>query len=178
MIAAVEWAIVSGCRVISLSLGIPINQKVLQYETPVRRALNAGTLVVAAAGNNAERPASAGFVEPPANADAALAVGAIDRHLRIARFSARSSQVVGAGGVVNLAAPGVAVFSALPVGAGRHGLLDGTSMATPHVAGIAALWCESTGETGQALWNRLVQSARPLSLSSADVGSGLAQAPQ
>jgi subtilisin len=68
------------------------------------------------------------------------------------------------------------VFSSLP--GARHGLLDGTSMATPHVAGIAALWAESTGESGEALWNRVLTAARPLTLLSVDVGSGLAQAPR
>lgn len=175
VIAGIEWAVTNGCRVVSLSLGVPINQKLLQYETPLRRALQAGTLVVAAAGNNADRPTTAGFVEPPANADAAMAVAAVDRHLRIARFSARSSQVTGTGGIVNIAAPGVAVFSSLP---GRHGLLDGTSMATPHVAGLAALWAEATGDKGAALWQRVLGSVRPLNIPSIDVGGGLAQAPR
>jgi subtilisin len=76
---------------------------------------------------------------------------------------------------VNIGGPGVAVFSALP---GRHGVLDGTSMATPHVAGLAALWAEASGDTGEALWNRILGSARPLALASADVGAGLAQAPR
>jgi subtilisin len=178
VIAGIEWAMANGCRVISMSLGVPINQKIQQYETPIRRALEAGTLVVAAAGNNAERPQNPGFVEPPANADAAMAVAAIDSRLRIAEFSARSSAQTGVGGLVNIAGPGVAVFSSLPVSRGGHGLLDGTSMATPHVAGIAALWAQATGESGVALWNRLLQTVRPLSLPSADVGSGLVQAPQ
>ena len=178
VIAGIEWAITNGCRVVSMSLGVPLDQKIQQYEAPIRRALEAGTLIVAAAGNNAERPMSAGFVEPPANADAALAVAAIDRRLRIAEFSARSSQQTGVGGLVNIAGPGVAVFSSLPVARGGHGFLDGTSMATPHVAGIAALWSQATGESGIALWNRLQQTVRPLNLPSADVGAGLVQAPQ
>lgn len=178
VIAGIEWALTNGCRVASLSLGAPVNQKILQYEVPVRRALQGGTLVIAAAGNNAQRPAEPGFVEPPANADAAMAVAAIDKRLRIAEFSSRSSQVTGVGGMVNIAAPGVDVFSSVPVARGKHGLKNGTSMATPHVAGIAALWAQVTGESGNALWNRLLQSVRPLNLPSVDVGAGLVQAPQ
>jgi subtilisin len=178
VIAGLEWAVTNGCRVASLSLGIPIDQKIMQYEVPMRRALEAGTVVVAAAGNNAQRPGNPGFVEPPANSDAALAVAAVDSQLQIAVFSARSSQVTGTGGTVNIAAPGVSVFSSVPVAKGTHALFDGTSMATPHVAGIAALWAQATGESGHALWNRLLQSARPLELPSVDVGSGLVQAPQ
>jgi subtilisin family serine protease len=188
VIAGIEWAVTNGCRVASLSLGVPINQKIMQYEVPIQRALNAGTLVVAAAGNNANRlglpgfnpnrPPTDGFVEPPANADAALAVAAVDSQSRIAVFSGRSSQVTGEGGKVNIAGPGVDVFSSVTVGRGGHALFDGTSMATPHVAGIAALWAQATGESSAALWNRLVRTARPLSLPSVDVGTGLVQAPQ
>lgn len=188
VIAGIEWAIANGCRIVSLSLGVRIDQQLEQYRTPIRRALNAGTLVVCAAGNNANRPglpgfdpnrpSTNGFVEPPANADHSMAVAAIDSQMRIARFSARSSQVTGVGGIVNIAGPGVAVFSSVPVSRGSHAFFNGTSMATPHVAGLAALWAQAEGLSGMALWNRLVQSARPLSLASADVGAGLAQAPQ
>jgi subtilisin len=178
VIAGIEWAVSNGCRVVSLSLGAPIDQKIMQYEMPVQRALNAGTLVVAAAGNNASRPLNPGFVEPPANADAALAVAAVDNQLGIARFSARSSPVTGVGGKVNIAGPGLAVFSSVPVSRGRHAIFNGTSMATPHVAGIAALWAQSAGLSGNALWIRLVQTIRPLNIPSVDVGAGLVQAPQ
>jgi subtilisin family serine protease len=178
VLAGIEWAVTNGCQVVSLSLGVPINQKIEQYEQPIQRALNAGTLVVAAAGNNANRPGSPGFVEAPANADAAMAVAAVDNRLQVARFSARSSQATGNGGIVNLAAPGVEVFSSyLPTPRGRHNFLNGTSMATPHVAGIAALWAQATGDSGAALWARLLQTARPLG-SASDLGSGLVQAPQ
>jgi subtilisin len=178
VLAGIEWAITNGCRVVSLSLGVRVNQKIQQYEEPISRALNAGTLVIAAAGNNASRPLTPGFVEPPANADASMAVAAVDNQLQIARFSSRSSQVTGMGGRVNIAGPGVAIFSSVPVSQGSHALFDGTSMATPHVAGIAALWSQATGESGNALLTRLLQSARALNLSSADVGSGLVQARQ
>jgi subtilisin family serine protease len=178
VVAGIDWAITNGCRVVSLSLGAAINQKILQYEVPIQRALNRGTLVVAAAGNNASRPGNVGFVEPPANADAAMAVAAIDSQLRIASFSARSSLVTGVGGRVNIAGPGVSVFSSVPVAKGRHAFFNGTSMATPHVAGIAALLAQSTRLSGAALWNKLVQTCRPLNLSSMDVGAGLVQAPQ
>ena len=96
----------------------------------------------------------------------------------MADFSARSSTVAGVGGKINIAAPGVRVFSSLPVGSGKHGTLSGTSMATPHVAGIAALWCQATQAKGAALWTKLQQSARALASPAADVGSGLVQAPQ
>lgn len=178
IIAGIEWALTNNCRVASLSLGMPLDQQVMQYTVPFQQAMKGGMLIVAAAGNNARRPQNPGFVEVPANSDNAMAVAAIDAGLGIAPFSAQSSLKTGDGGKVNIAAPGVHVYSSYLVSGGRYAFLDGTSMATPHVAGIAALWAESTNETGADLWNRLLSSALPMTLSSADVGCGLVQAPQ
>jgi subtilisin family serine protease len=179
IVAGIEWALRKKCHIVSMSLGANINQKVQQYEVPIRRALARGTLIVAAAGNNANRAAgNFGFVGPPANADAAFAVGATDPAGGLPNFTARSSVVTGVGGKVNIAAPGVRVFSSVPQIHNVHGFMNGTSMATPHVAGIAALWAEATGETGARLWARLDQSAKPLAAPGVDVGAGLVQAPQ
>lgn len=177
IVAGIEWALGQGCQVISMSLGANVDQKLQQYEVPIRRALAAGGLIVAAAGNNADRArGNPGFVGPPANSDAAMAVGALDFQMRVANFSARSSAVTGDGGKINIAGPGVDIHSSWPM-ATKYKSISGTSMAAPHVAGVAALWCEATGSIGADLWAKLTQSAQPLPASSTDVGAGLVQAP-
>jgi subtilisin len=175
ILAGMSWAIANGARVISMSLGADVDEVSTAYETVGRRALAAGTLIVAAAGNNADRPDDPGFVGMPANSPSIMAVGAVDATLEIASFSARSSEVEG--GQVDIAGPGVAVYSSWSM-PDRYHTISGTSMAAPHVAGIAALWSQRTGATGEALWAQLVRAARRLPLPSEDVGAGLVQAPQ
>lgn len=175
IVAAMDWAVAQKCHVISMSLGTDMSQQLMAYGQAGQRALDAGCLVVAAAGNNADRPRTFGFVEPPANASSVMAVGALNNRSAVAVFSARSNQNQ-TGGNVDIAAPGVAVYSSVP--GSRYGLKDGTSMATPHVAGIAALWFEKTQKRGKALFQQLRDSALPLTVDSRDVGSGLVQAPQ
>lgn len=176
VVQGMDWALTNGCHVISMSLGARVDQVSQTYEEIGQRALDQGCLIVAAAGNNARRESgNVGFVEQPANSKTIMAVAALDDNLQIARFSARSSSLTGVGGKIDIAAPGVNVFSSIP---GGHDSFNGTSMATPHVAGIAAMIAESTGARGSDLWNRLTQSAKSLPLPQADVGSGLVQAPQ
>jgi len=175
ILAGVDWAITNGCGVISMSLGANVAHVSTAYEAVGRRALEAGCLIVAAAGNNARRSAGdRGFVGRPANSPSIMAVAAVDADLRIAEFSAAANPVPG--GQVDIAGPGVAVYSSWPMPRGNH-TLSGTSMATPHVAGMAALWRQQTGATGQELWDVLVRAARELQLPADDAGAGLVQAP-
>lgn len=176
ILAGIDWAIANKCQVISMSLGADLRTTSVAYETAGQRALNAGTLIVAAAGNNANRSiGNYGFVGRPANSRSFMAVGAIDADLRVANFSARDT-VCAAGTAVDIAGPGVAVYSSWPMPT-RTKSISGTSMATPHVAGIAALWAEATGARGAALWQRLITNAKSLSIPTVDVGRGWVQAP-
>jgi subtilisin family serine protease len=176
ILAGMDWAIANQCQLISMSLGADVMMTSTAYETAGQRALAAGTLIVAAAGNNARRPSGYfGFVGRPANSRSIMAVGAVDSALRVADFSARDTVRAG-GTAVDIAGPGVDVFSAWPLPV-RNNVISGTSMATPHVAGIGALWAEATGARGAMLYQRLITNARTLSRSFADVGRGLVQAP-
>jgi subtilisin family serine protease len=176
VIAGMDWALDQGCHIISMSIGVATklgDSPIPDYEQIGKVCLDAGTLVVAAAGNESKRP---GLIEPidsPANASTIMAVAAIDRTMQVASFSC--------GGLnpsqeVDIAGPGVDILSTLP--GGGYARMDGTSMATPHVAGIAALIAQSDAQyRGRALWARLLEIAQPLGLLAQDVGKGLVQAP-
>ncbi|WP_404286901.1 S8 family serine peptidase [Glutamicibacter arilaitensis] len=175
ILAGIDWALENECQVISMSLGADVQQVHPPYVTAGRRALELGSLIIAAAGNNAQRSqGNPGFVGAPANSPYVMAVGALDNTLSIADFSART--LPGRGGQVDTSGPGVAIYSSWP-GAEKYNTISGTSMATPHVAGIAALLAEATGFRARELWAELVQEAKRLELFSVDVGSGLTQAP-
>ncbi len=180
ILAGLEWAVRNRCQIVSMSLGAPTDADDAPsrvFENVARRALRAGTLIIAAAGNDSDRDLGLPPrpVAHPANCPSVMAVAAIDRDMLIADFSNRGLNPDG--GQVDIAGPGVAVRSSwiLPR---RYRTIDGTSMATPHVAGIAALYAEAQpGLAGAALWAALVQNARRLDLPSTDVGAGLVQAP-
>src|SRR5215203_245829 len=179
ILAGMQWAIANGCQVISMSLGrtIRLDEKGFNpaYEQVAQVGLQRGTLTIAAAGNDSARPGRISPVGEPANSPSILAVGALDESLLVASFSCGGLFLPH--GAVNIAGPGVNIHSSFPRPI-LYRRLNGTSMATPHVAGIAALWAETNGLfRGVALGRQLLHSARRLPLPSRDVGAGLVQAP-
>lgn len=170
ILAGINWAVANDCQIISMSLGADVPNPHPPYTLAGQRALRRGTLIIAAAGNNASRPGDPGFVGAPANSPDIMAVGALDSQLAIAGFSARS--LPGRGGQVDIAGPGVNVYSSWPVPL-KYRSISGTSMATPHAAGIAALWSQATGRRSLKLWATLTKESQRLREASLDVGSGL-----
>jgi subtilisin family serine protease len=177
-LAGINWAVTSGCHIISMSLGsavFPGQSFSPIYEQVAQRALAAGSLIIAAAGNESQRPGHIAPVAHPANCPSIMAVAALDVRFQVASFSCGGLNPQG--GQVDIAGPGVSVRSSWPRPV-LYNTISGTSMATPHVAGIAALHAEANPNArGLALANLLIQSARRLALPSRDVGSGLVQAP-
>lgn len=178
ILAGIDWAVGQGCQVVSMSLGArvgPGSTFSAVYEQAARRAMTAGTLIVAAAGNDSQRPLLIMPVSHPANCPSILAVAALDPQLLPAAFS--NSGINPQGGEVDIAGPGVDVRSTWPAPL-MYRTISGTSMATPHVAGIAALIAQTTGQRGANLWQALLAGARNVGLSRADAGAGLVQAPR
>jgi thermitase len=121
----IDAAVSAGARVVNLSLaGVDDSQTI---RDSVNNALAHNVVVVAAAGNEA---GAGDPVEYPAGMGGVISVGATDRNDRTAAFSET-------GGWIDIAAPGVSIVSTVP--GGGYGVMTGTSMATPHVAGAAAL---------------------------------------
>lgn len=123
--AGIDWAVEQGADVISMSLGSPAADA--RIKAAVDRATAKGVIVVAAAGNEGPE----GTVGYPAGFAGVVCVAAVDNKLATAKFSSR-------GPAVYVAAPGVNIRSCYP--GDRFATMSGTSMATPYVAGCAALY--------------------------------------
>jgi len=206
---AVQWAVAEGAHVVSMSLGIDfpgfvdflVNRHGLDINAATSMALveyrhninlfnslarmvraqgafGQGTVVVAASGNESQRPEYEIAVAPPAAGVDISAIGALQQGadgLDVARFSNTE---------VDVSAPGVDVISAR-AGGGLTSM-SGTSMATPHVAGVAALWAQKMlaargSVDSSALTAQIIGRATTVPLApdaaAEDVGAGIVQAP-
>jgi subtilisin len=164
--AGIDWAVANNMDVINMSLGASSGSIALAEAVAAAQA--AGVLVVSAAGNSG----CCNTVAFPAKYAGSMAVGAVDVNDVIASFSSTGPEV-------DISAPGVAVRSSVPVGTCASGLCDptgyktlnGTSMATPHVAGVGALLM-SRGFTAAQAWYAMTSTARDLGATGYDTFYG------
>ncbi len=211
IVSAIQWAVENGANVVSMSLGIDfpgLVEELIKADFPpalatsralegyranvqlferlaslirAQGAFGQTTVIVAAAGNESRRDENPEFeitVSPPAVSEGIISVAALgqsDQGLIVAHFSNTGANVSG---------PGVGIVSA-KAGGGLQ-MMSGTSMATPHVAGVAALWAQKIKATsslsvmqltgrviGSAIIDGLIPGIDPF-----DIGAGLVRAPQ
>ncbi|MFG1706643.1 S8 family serine peptidase [Nonomuraea sp. M3C6] len=163
VLAGMEWAAIDQhAKVINMSLGsdTPSDGTDPQSEAVNRLSAQTGALFVVAAGNTGSPYSISG----PGAADAALTVGAVDSTDSVAFFSNQGPRVGDGALKPEITAPGVDVLAArsqyAPEGEGAYQTLSGTSMATPHVAGAAALLAAVHPElTGGQLKDLLTSSS-------------------
>ncbi|WP_320066376.1 S8 family serine peptidase [Micromonospora sp. RTGN7] len=167
ILAGMQWAAVEKhATVVNMSLSGMDTPEVDPLEQAVQTlTAQTGTLFVLAAGNSG----SDGSVGSPASADAALAVGAVDRDDELADFSSRGPRVGDDALKPDLTAPGVEIVAARAAGSDigepvgeKYMSLSGTSMATPHVVGSVALLAQRHPDwRAGALKSTLMASAKP-----------------
>jgi subtilisin family serine protease len=166
IVAAIEAAVRDRMDVMNLSIGeSEIDPRHDIVAAALDAAAAAGVIPVVAAGNSFEE-FGAGSVTSPANSTRAISVAAEDESLpAIASFSSGGPTPLSLRMKPDVTAPGVDVLSAIPRRIGLWTRLSGTSMATPHVAGAAALLRQRhPGWTVEQVKSALVQTAEPVYL--------------
>ncbi len=214
LIRGVSWAHEQGAHVISMSVGLDFAATVAErlaqgwigelatavtleaYRANLRlldrllqmlrmqEPFTGGAIMVAAAGNDSSRGSEGDYIMsacPPSGSDKIVSVGSLDpdpvgKGYRVSAFSNSG---------VEVSAPGRGIVSASPGGGLR--VLSGTSVAAPHVAGVAALWWQAIRQSNlpanaTVVRGKLVGSAQTKGFSPAvypsERGAGLVSAPQ
>ncbi len=166
VLAGMQWAVAQGARVVNMSFGGWDTDGVDPEELAINQytATN-GTLFVVAAGNDGPNASS---LDTPGAADAALTVGAVDSTNTITSFSSRGPRLPDDALKPDITAPGAAITAARSstgiwgVAGDSYVTLQGTSMATPHVAGAAAILAQQNPLwSAKELKGTLMESATP-----------------
>ncbi|TDL73680.1 peptidase [Rhodococcus qingshengii] len=162
IIDGMEWA-AQNAKIVNMSIG---SNEPSDGTDPMAQAVNnltaeTGALFVIAAGNT-----GAEGINSPGSADSALTVGAVDKSDHLAWFSSKGPQNGISGLKPDLTAPGVGILAArsqFSDGSGSYRTMDGTSMATPHVAGAAAILSQRHPDwTGAQLKEALMSTTKKL----------------
>ncbi|MFF4269798.1 S8 family serine peptidase [Streptomyces sp. NPDC001536] len=166
IIAGMEWAANSGAKIVSMSLGgTASGASDVLSETVDELSASTGSLFVIASGNAGP---GAQTVGTPGIADSALTVGAVDKSDQLASFSSRGPRPGDFAVKPEITAPGVSITAARAAGTtmgtpvdDNYTTANGTSMATPHVAGAAALVAQAHPDwTGQRIKEALASTAK------------------
>ncbi len=173
ILAAIEWAITNGIQVINHSYG-SIEDPGTTVAEAFENAYKQGILHVASAGNRGNGTGVGNNVEYPASYPSVIAVGASDENDNLWPYSS-------IGPAIELLAPGDAIFSTWAwfeyPGHPLYIHASGTSMASPHVAGTAALvWATNPCLTNEQVRQLLRESAENLELTKIQQGYGLVRA--
>ncbi|MFF4396231.1 S8 family serine peptidase [Streptomyces sp. NPDC001480] len=168
ILAGMDWAAHSGAKIVSMSLGgTASGSSDVLSETVDELSAATGTLFVIAAGNTGPSDQTVGT---PGIADSALTVGAVDKSDKLASFSSRGPRLGDSAVKPEITAPGVNITAARAAGTTMGTPVDdyyttssGTSMATPHVAGAAALVAQAHPDwTGQQIKADLASTAKTM----------------
>ena len=163
LIEGLQWCVNNNMDVINMSLGAPTDNQ--SFHDAIFNAYQAGIIQVASAGNNGEYD---GAISYPAKYPETIAVSAVDEYDDFAYFSSYGSEI-------DLAAPGVSINSTY--GDGYYEILNGTSMAAPHVTGVAALVLSVQGPlTPDQMKVHLMETSEDLGLYDYQQGAGLVRA--
>jgi subtilisin family serine protease len=177
IIAGMEWA-AAKAKIVSMSLGSGPTDGTDPASVAVDKlSARYGTLFVIAAGNSGP---GANTVASPGTAGSALTVGASSKTDTMASFSSRGPRVGDAAVKPEITGPGVNIVAARAAGTGigtpvgdSYTTLSGTSMATPHVAGSAAILAQEHPDwTGQQIKAQLTSTAKPIPGTVWDEGAG------
>lgn len=166
IIDGINWAINNHMNIINMSLGG--SQGSTALEDACNRAYNSGILVVAAAGNEGTRTGKTDTIGYPAKYASVMAVGSIDQNNTRSSFSST-------GTALEIMAPGGSIYSTYYNGG--YATMSGTSMACPHVVGVAALvWSSKTSLTNVQLRQLLDNTANDMWNDPFRYGNGLVDA--